>query len=367
MGVFTKNNEKFESKNEIQFEGNKKEEELEQLLIDNPNIFPVNQIAEASTWIPLGNQIGISNHGKLDILSTDNAGNIYVVECKIKGNQDMKTIRGQITDYVAGLWREKDSWESFTDKIKKSSGKKLEEILNDNIDEDIEDTVGYIKENFENGRYFLVYAVDQINPGLRDVVSWHNEQLDQEHQYPSFALEVKKYSGDNNSEFIVTQNFPFNLNEIRRKKEKTESRSENTKEDWKRIFEQTEINDQDRNRILEFAKRIEDLISKDGGKMTYGRGRHMPRMMPKFDSTILRSGIGLNANGKLSLQFHLLGGEYPAEAEIFKKNLLQIEDIKKVVEKSKTTGNVGVESKIWLPHMEKILSIIEEVFLKKIS
>jgi len=119
MGVFIKNNEKFEPKKEIQFKGNKKEEELEKLIIVNPNIFPVNQIAEASTWIPLGNQIGISNHGKLDILATDDVGNIYVVECKIKGNQDMKTIRGQITDYVAGLWREKDSWENFLNKIKK--------------------------------------------------------------------------------------------------------------------------------------------------------------------------------------------------------------------------------------------------------
>jgi hypothetical protein len=365
MGVFTKNNEKFESKKEIKFEGNKKEEDLETLLINNPNIFPVNQIAEASTWIPLGNQIGISNHGKLDILGTDDMGNIYVVECKIKGNQDMKTIRGQITDYVAGLWREKDSWNNFLNKIKNSSGRELDEILNDNMDEGVQDTHDYIKQNFENGKYFLVYAVDQITPGLRDVISWHNEQLDQSHQYPSFALEVKKYFGDKNSEFIVTQNFPFNLDEIKRKKERAESRNENTKKDWTKIFEQTEINEQDRNRILEFANGIEDLVSKDGGKITYGTGKHMPRMMPKFTSTILRSGIGLNANGKLSLQFHLLRGEYPAEAEIFKEKILQLDEIKTIVEKSRSTGEFGIESNVWLPHMKKILLMLEEVFLKK--
>jgi len=365
MGVFVENGGKIESKSEIKFEGSKKEEELEELLFCNPIIFPVNQVAESPTWIPLSRQISIKNHGILDILATDSDGNIYIVECKIKGNQDMKTIRGQITDYVAGLWIERGSWDSFLKSIEEKSfgNKRLDVILKENMDEDIQDTLDNIKQNFEDGKYFLVYAIDQITPGLRDVINWHNEKLDQTHQYPSFALEIKRYLGENNSDFIVTQNFPFNLDEIKRKKEKTENRKENTKSDWEKIFEQTTFSEEERTKILEFIDSVEVLVRKDGGKINYGTGKNMPRMMPKFTSTSLRSGIGLKANGKLVLQFHLLRGEYPEEADEFKEKIFEIAEIKNEVEKSKSIGEFAINSKIWLPNKDKILSILNEVFV----
>lgn len=366
MGVFTENYDKFEPKTEIKFEGSKKEEELEELLTRNPTIFPVNQIANSPTWIPLARQISIKNHGTLDILATDSDGNIYIVECKIKGNQDMKTIRGQITDYVAGLWTERGSWKDFLKSIEERSLNKkgLNEILKDNV-EDIQDALDNIKQNFENGNYFLIYAVDQITPGLREVINWHNEKLDQTHQYPSFAIEVKKFVGDNNLKFIVTQNFPFNLDEIKREKEKTENRKENSKTDWEKIFGQTQLTDEERSKTLEFVKSVELLIIKDGGKINYGTGKNMPRMMPKFTSTSLRSGIGLKANGKLVLQFNLLRGEYPDEAEIFKEKMFEISEIKKEVEKSRSKGEFAIDSKIWLPHKDKILLILEQIFIEK--
>ena len=66
MGVFSKNQDsKFEAKAEIKFEGSEKEKELEKLIFDNPDIFPVNQIAESNTWIPLARQISITGMGQL--------------------------------------------------------------------------------------------------------------------------------------------------------------------------------------------------------------------------------------------------------------------------------------------------------------
>jgi len=363
LGVFTKNHDKFESKIEKKFEGDKKEEELEKLLTSNPDIFPVNLIAESDNWIPLARQIHITNHGILDILATDSDGNIYIVECKIKGNQDMKTIRGQITDYVSGLWSERGSWDNFLKKIKeKSLGKTLDEVLKANMDEDIQDTLDYIKQNFEAGRYFLVYAVDQITPGLRDVIDWHNQKLDLIHEYPSFVLEVKKYLGENGSEFIVTQNFPYNLSEIKRKKERTENRKTNTTEDWEKIFDQADLLDEQKNKILEFKKNIESLARNDGGEISYGSGKNMPRILPKFSSTILRSPIGLKANGRLVLQFHLIKGEYPEEAQQFREKIFEIKEIKTIFENSKSKGEHSVDAEIWLLHKDKILSILKEVF-----
>ena len=41
--------------------------------------------------------------GRLDIFATDGVGNIYIVECKLNSNNEMKTIRSQINNYAAGI------------------------------------------------------------------------------------------------------------------------------------------------------------------------------------------------------------------------------------------------------------------------
>lgn len=376
MGVFSKKQDgKFEEKAEIKFEGDEKEKELEKLIFDNPDIFPVDQISESDTWIPLARQVSITHHGTLDILAVDGDGTIYIVECKIKGNSDMKTIRGQITDYVAGLWKDKDSWDVFLKKIQEKSNKELKEILKEVLDDDeIENTLAMIKQNFEEGKYSLIYAVDQINPGLRDVVDWHNKSIDIAHKYPSFALEVKKYSGNDNSEFIVVQTFPYNLAEIKRKEEK--ERPVNTEDGWEKKLNSTEsIDDAQKSEIINFKNEIKSLI-KNNGEIGWGTGNVMPRMLPKFSSTYLRSAIGLQANGNLKLQFRMLNGEYPDECEKFIAKIFEIEEIKSVVQNSKRwkshasdstnwhKGDFAIEPKMWLPHKEKILEILKEVFVE---
>jgi len=364
LGVFTKNNSTFESKEEIRFTGNKKEEELEMLLFSNPKIFPVDEIAASTTWIPLVRQLSIRNHGTLDIFATDDSGNIYIVECKIKGNGDMKTIRGQITDYVAGLWNEKDEWSNFLKRIKERSfeSKSLEEILEKVEDvNDVSETIVNIRKNYEDGKYFLVYAVDRITPGLREMINWHNKKLDQNNNYPSFALEIKKFLEENNSEFIVTQNFPYDLDELKIKNEK---RNYNVEADWKNKFNQTELTSEHKDRIIEFKEKIESLVSKNNGDIDYGTGV-MPRLMPKFFSTNRRSAIGINANGILKLQFHLIGSYYPEEGERFKRKIFDIEEIKTIIDKSKSKKDTPLNPEQWLPHRDRLLSILEEVFVKE--
>lgn len=364
MEVFTKNNGTFEPKKDIEFTGNKKEEEFETLLFDNPEIFPVCKIAASTAWIPLVRQLSIRNHGALDIFATDNSGNIYIVECKIKGNSDMKTIRGQITDYVAGLWNEKDEWDNFLKRIKERSfeSKSLEEILEKVEDvNDVSETIENIKKNYEDGKYFLVYAVNRITPGLQDMIRWHNGKLDQNNNYPSFALEIQKFPGENNSEVIVTQNFPYDLDELKIKNEK---RNYNVETDWQTKFDQMKLTSEHKDRIIEFKEKIKSLVSKNNGDIDYGTGA-MPRLMPKFFSTNRRSAIGINANGILKLQFHLIGSYYPEEGEMFKRKIFDIEEIKTIIDKSKSKKDIPLDPEQWLPHRDRLLSILEEVFVKE--
>jgi hypothetical protein len=77
VGVFYEKDGQMVEKEDKKFEGKDKEYELETLLFENPEIFPVNKISDdADTWIPLARQVHIDNHRILDVLATDNAGNL---------------------------------------------------------------------------------------------------------------------------------------------------------------------------------------------------------------------------------------------------------------------------------------------------
>ena len=162
------------------------EEKLEFLLFTNPKIFPVDEFTdgEAGDWIPLARQISLKNHhGILDILATDDVGNIYIVECKLKYNKgEMKTIRSQLINYVSAFWNESNNdcekfWEWFCNVIQKTRNKKLEEILTEhNQDPDeIDKIIKSMKKNFQDDKIFLIYAVDHIAENLRITVDWHNK------------------------------------------------------------------------------------------------------------------------------------------------------------------------------------------------
>ena len=102
---------------------------LQELIFEKPELFPIKQITETTDqWIPLAREVDTTGratgrHGTLDILATDNSGNIYIVECKLRYNTgDMKSIRGQITDYASAFFREvknsnDNGWKWFKDSI----------------------------------------------------------------------------------------------------------------------------------------------------------------------------------------------------------------------------------------------------------
>ena len=188
--------------------------------------------------------------------------------------------------------------------------------------------------------------------------------MDTSNKYPCFAIEIKKYLGDNNSEFIVTQNFPFDLNELKIKKEKNEKSFKNNKEDWRRVFDKSEFSDEQRKQILYFEKSLEEMIKDDGGYIGYGRGRLLPRMIPKFNNTSTRSAMGLLANGVMALQFGLITENYPEIGTQFKDKISEINDIQKIIGVTpKSEKYIPIEK--WLPHKDKILSILKDVFVQQ--
>ena len=356
------------------------EQELENLIINNPDIVPVKEFsADSSKFIPIAKQIDIPDHGRLDILGIDNVGNLYIAECKITTiNTDKKSIRGQISDYIAGLYAKRENWDFFCRSIKKANSSptddirklsfvnmELEDIIKNNPDiDDYENVLKNIKKNYQAGKYFLFFAVDHITTQLRETVDFHNRAIDAKDRYPMYALEIKKYSGKNNDQFISTQLYPFNSEELRIRTESS-TRFPNTREKWEAEFADTELSN--KTEIEEFKNKITKLVDDDGGFFYYGTGDR-PILGPRFNSSSKRSAINLGPDGKLKVAFGMLKTDYPILYEELKKRFIELDFIKEYYakpehQKTDWQGNPFI-STIWLPYRDKIVSILEDVLVK---
>ena len=386
-------NKTLESKKFLQFEKNTNEEkdskkkgerELQEFIFDFPTIFPVSEISgnETSIWIPLAQEMELDT-GRLDIFATDGVGNIYIVECKLNSNNEMKTIRSQINNYAAGISEKiinlglDNFWIWFCEEIKKNSKNQLtlEKIIEEKIGkDDMESVLKSMKNNLKEHRNILVFAVDKITSNLRVDIDWWNNSVDTLTNYPTFALEVRKYDADklNNNVDVSVQTYPFNLEKIKMKIESKSGKRkihENDIKTWTRNFEQNEFDHDQKKKIIEFKKKLEKLIGEDKGKLNFGTGGEGGRMMPRFSRYNDRSPIGLKTNGKLIIQFDLIQGceRGPDAGNKFESELSKIDEIN-VSFKNKSGGGSnkepGLNPETWLPHKDKILSILEEVFMK---
>ena len=110
MGVFINKNKGIDGACEIGFDEGK-EKRLENLIIDNPEIFPVKLISENSgLWIPVAKQLHVVT-GRPDTLAVDEDGGIYIIENKLDSNNDKKIVRQQVRDYAHAYRQLKQSKE----------------------------------------------------------------------------------------------------------------------------------------------------------------------------------------------------------------------------------------------------------------
>jgi hypothetical protein len=382
MVIFQENNKgKFAKKDEIIFgrdEDKYPEQELENLIIDNPNIIPVQSFSsDSSQFIPLAKQIDLSHHGRLDILGVDNVGNIYIIECKITTiNADKKSIRGQITDYTSGLWSKKDDWEFFNKSIRKTNSSpttdiqnrsfanmELEQIITEKFPEEHEKILENIKDNFKKGKYFLIFAVDKITIGMRETIDFHNQAIDGNEKYPMFGIEIKKYSGNENDNFISTQIYPFNSEELRKKSENNSNRYNNNQDKWDEQFDSTELSHIEKEQILQFKTELKKLIKDDEGEFVYGTGKTVA-MAPRFTSSPTRSAIILYADGVLKTQLAFLEEEYGILYEELKNQFRMLDYVKKRVQLPNGRIEFSSDPADWLPHRDEILPILDKVLVK---
>ena len=395
LGIFSIDNGKVNTMTEYRYQtikdGKKSNDEtiLQELLFEKPELFPVKQITETTDqWIPLAREVDTTSgatgrHGILDILATDDSGNIYIVECKLRYNTgDMKSIRGQITDYASAFFREvknsnDNGWKWFKDSIDNNTSidGTLEDIL-DNAKVPSDETIESMKRSLKENRIILVFAVDVMTAGLWDAIDWHNNAVNTEHNYPCFAIEVRRYREKENNEkiFVEVQTYPYDLTELVQKKSQSRGHFQHNAETFQKQFEKSNLSEQQIQIFNHARKELEEIAdvfvySRPGSESSTAA------LMPRFQSIYegRRSPFTLDSNGMMVVQFEMLhdyidnkgSGKPTLQSEIFKNSLSKIPEIKKQFEKKpqqgQRIGNFRLEAEIWLPVYKEIFKALEEI------
>ncbi len=198
---------------------------------------------------------------------------------------------------------------------------------------------------------------------MRETIDFHNQAIDGNEKYPMFGIEIKKYSGNENDNFISTQIYPFNSEELRKKSENNSNRYNNNQDKWDEQFDSTELSNIEKEQILQFKTKLKKLIKVDEGEFVYGTGK-TAAMMPRFTSSSTRTSIILYADGVLRTQLAFLEEEYGVLYEELKNQFIMLDYVKKRVQLPNGRIEFSSDPADWLPHRDEILSILDKVLVK---
>jgi hypothetical protein len=192
------------------------EDHLRTLLQGAPELLPG---IDASRPVVLVHELEVQ-YGFIDLAGVSPTGAITVVECKLRGNPDMRrTIVGQLFAYAAGLWAMSyeafdSAWQALTQPFNMTTeaweARKRPPLIEEmaaaveehDLEWDRDAFAKAVEDNLAAGRFTLVFAVDVITPELRRIVEYLAEHTAPEVNV--IALEID-YLADGDTEVLVPQ------------------------------------------------------------------------------------------------------------------------------------------------------------------
>lgn len=162
---------------EMTKKGYSKEAELQQLLMESPDLIPMEEITggqpQVRVFIP---EFGLPGSGASDLIGVDELGNITIVECKLAANPEVKRkVIGQVLEYAAFLWQ--TSYEAFDARVAQKMGNHLAQLVADSVSAEEwseEDFRREVSSTLAVGNFHLIIAVDTLNEELRRTIEYLN-------------------------------------------------------------------------------------------------------------------------------------------------------------------------------------------------
>jgi hypothetical protein len=147
------------------------EAQLQNLLYESPLLIPSSGPSDTTRMFI--SEAGLPGSGSTDLVGVSSNGNIYLVECKLATNPEIRRkVIGQILEYAAFLWGM--SYSEFDGLFAKRSGKQLEQFFKDKCGEDWSSVTfqNTVSQNLKDGSFYLIIAVDRMNEQLEEVIGY---------------------------------------------------------------------------------------------------------------------------------------------------------------------------------------------------
>ena len=184
------------------------EAHLQNMLADDVNLLPFDEIGYETPFVTIGKEVGLTN-GSLDLLAVSPEGHIALIETKLDKNPEVKrTVVGQILGYAAYLWnRSYEDLENYYKKFLVQQKIQFEGTLFEYINSKIPDLTiseadfrAGIEKRLQYGSFSLFIVVDQANQELKDIANYLNDRTGQEIDFYVVELEL---IGDGNEQFLI--------------------------------------------------------------------------------------------------------------------------------------------------------------------
>ena len=189
-----------------------KELDIQNLIYNNPDIIPIEEIEEDLKILKVIREFGIPGAGSTDLVGIDNNANIYIIECKLAYNPQIKReVIGQILEYSSFIW--KMQFNEFEHRFIQREGKSILDTFSEEIidPESQQEFIDKIKNNLEKGIFKLLIVVDKLNDTLKRNLEYINNISSENVQI--IGLEIV-YFKDQNFEYFVPNIFGFKSKSI---------------------------------------------------------------------------------------------------------------------------------------------------------
>jgi len=118
-------------------------------------------------------ETGLPGSGSTDLLGVDSDGNVYIVECKLASNSEIRRkVIGQVLEYAVVLWNM--PYEDFDQFSMRRKGEALIELMRRKVGEEFEPESfrARVAGNLKAGTFHLMIAVDTMNDELSQMIRY---------------------------------------------------------------------------------------------------------------------------------------------------------------------------------------------------
>jgi hypothetical protein len=185
------------------------EAHLQNLLTDDVNTLPLDEIGYDTKFVTIGKEVGLQN-GSLDVLAVSPQGHIALIETKLDKNPEVKrTVVGQILGYAAYLWNksyediENNYFRKLLTQQKIAFSGSLVDYMREKLGDDSISEAEFregLEKRLRLGSFTLLIVVDRANQELIDIANYLNDRTGQEIDFYVIEMELV---GDKQEQFLI--------------------------------------------------------------------------------------------------------------------------------------------------------------------